>query len=77
MTQDETGAVTPGTPSEGETVIAEVNSVPYNSIENAIIAAHDGDTVVLKATSSYNISFVISDGRSITLDMYGFDLGFA
>ena len=77
LTQDETGAVTPGTPSEGETVIAEVNSVPYNSIENAINAAQDGDTVVLKATSTNNNSIVISDGRSITLDMNGFDIGFA
>ena len=77
LTQDETGAVTPGTPSEGETVIAEVNSVPYNSIENAINAAQDGDTVVLKATSTNNDSIVISDGRSITLDMNGFDIGFA
>lgn len=77
LTQDETGAVTPGTPSEGETVIAEVNSVPYNSIKNAINAAQDGDIVVLKATSTNNDSIVISDGRSITLDMNGFDIGFA
>ena len=77
LTQDETGAVTPRAPGEGETVIAEVNSVPYNSIKNAINAAQDGDIVVLKATSTNNDSIVISDGRSITLDMNGFDIGFA
>ena len=77
LTQDPTGAVTPKAPGDGETVIAEVNSVPYNSIKNAINAAQDGDTVVLKATSTKNESIVISDGRSITLDMNGFDIGFA
>ena len=79
LTQDTTGtgAVTPRAPGDGETVIAEVNSVLYNSIENAINAAQDGDIVVLKATSTNNDSIVISDGRSITLDMNGFDIGFA
>ena len=78
LTQDgTTGAVTPRAPGDGETVIAEVNSVPYNSIKNAINAAQDGDTVVLKATSTSNDSIVISDGRSIKLDMNGFDIGFA
>ena len=77
LTQDTTGAVTPKAPGEGETVIAEVNSVPYDSIKNAINAAQDGDAVVLKATSTKNESIVISDGRSITLDMNGFDIGFA
>ena len=77
LTQDTTGAVTPSAPGGGETVIAEVNSVPYNSIRNAINAAQDGDSVVLKATSTSNDSIVISDGRSIKLDMNGFDIGFA
>ena len=77
LKQDTTGAVTPRDPGDGETVIAEVNSVPYNSIKNAINAARDGDTVVLKATSTSNDSIVISDGRSIKLDMNGFDIGFA
>ncbi len=77
LTQDTTGAVTPRDPVEGETIIAEVNSVPYNSIKNAINAAQDGDTVVLKATSTSDDSIVISDGRSIKLDMNGFDIEFA
>ena len=77
LTQDTTGAVTPRDPVEGETVIAEVNSVPYDSIKNAINAAQDGDTVVLKATSTSDDSIVISDGRSIKLDMNGFDIEFA
>ena len=60
-----------------EAAAARVGSVYYDTLSNAIAAAKDGDTVTLVKNSTGNTSVALSDGRSITLDMNGFDAGFA
>ncbi len=75
LKQDEaTGEIVPN-----PTVIsvASVNGIGYNSLTNAIAAADDGDTITLVKDSKDNTSVELSDGCSITLDMNGFDAGFA
>ncbi len=77
-TQDDTTGALGGTgTSLTEDAVARVNGKIYSSLSQAISEANDGDTITLVKGSKGNTSVELSDGRSITLDMNGFDAGFA
>ena len=74
LKQDDNGAVV----VDGDmTAVARVDGIGFTDLAKAIAAADDGDTVTLLENSTGNTSVELSDGRSITLDMNGFDAGFA
>lgn len=56
---------------------AEVNGTGYLSLAGAFQAARDGDTITLRASSAGNRTISLSDGRKLTLNLNGFDAGFA
>lgn len=56
---------------------AEVEGTGYLSLAGAFQAARDGSTITLHASSSGNRTLTLSDGRKLTLDLNGFDMGFA
>ena len=49
----------------------------YASVVQAVDSAKSGDTVKVLKTSTENDSIVISDGRSVTVNLNGNDIGFA
>ena len=59
------------------THVAKVGDKYYSTLADAISAAQSGDTVKLMKSTTGNPSVSISDGRSITLNMNGFDAGFS
>ena len=59
------------------THVAKVGDKYYSALTEAISAAQNGETVTLLKSTTGNTSVSISDGRSITLDMNGFDAGFS
>ncbi|MCD8309266.1 MAG: hypothetical protein LUD19_05355, partial [Clostridia bacterium] len=52
-------------------VVAEVNSVSYSNLQDAIDAAEDGDTIVLVNNVTESITI---DNKDITLDLAGYTL---
>ena len=68
LTQGEDGKVIPDTSLE-ESAVAKVNEVPYKTLESAIAAAKEGNTVqVVKDTA---LSTFIDVSTSITIDLNG------
>ena len=59
------------------THVAKVGDKYYSALTEAISAAQNGETVTLLKSTTGNTSVSISDGRSITLDLNGFDAGFS
>ena len=59
------------------THVAKVGDSYYSTLAKAISEAENGETVTLLKSTTGNTSVSISDGRSITLDMNGFDAGFS
>ena len=57
--------------------VAQVGENYFDSLEDAISKAESGDTVVLLKSTTGNGNIYISDGREITLNLNGFDVGFA
>ena len=57
--------------------VAQVGENYFDSLEDAISKAESGDTVVLLKSTTGNGNIDISDGREITLNLNGFDVGFA
>ena len=57
--------------------VAQVGENYFDSLEEAISKAESGDTVVLLKSTTGNGNIYISDGREITLNLNGFDVGFA
>ncbi len=74
--QDSTGQVRPLAAEDSESV-ARIRETYYRSLQAAIDDAENGETVTLVRTSTDNSSIVIDDGRSLTLNMNGCDVGFA
>ena len=60
-----------------ENAVAQVEENYFDSLEEAISKAKSGDTVVLLKSTTGNGNIDISDGREITLNLNGFDVGFA
>lgn len=56
---------------------AEVEGTGYLSLAGAFQAARDGSTITLRSSSAGNRTLTLSDGRKLTLDLNGFDVGFA
>ncbi len=57
--------------------IASVNGVAYGTLEWAFDQAKDGDTITLLGNMTRSKGIPIKDGRSLTLDLRGHDVGFA
>ena len=66
----------PASDSVPDNVVAVIGGQHFESLETAIEAANDGDTVKLLRSTTGNGTIELSDGRSITLDMNGCDVGF-
>ena len=56
------------------TAVAEVGNVPFTTLEKAIAAATDGDTVILLGDLKINTQIDISTGKNIVLDLGGHKL---
>lgn len=57
--------------------VATVGEYGFNTLNNAFAVAQGNDTIVLQQNTEVNLSVIISDGRQLTLDMNGYDVGFA
>ena len=57
--------------------VAQVGEKKYTNLKSAMDAAQDGETVTLLNDSIGNQQIIITDGRNLTLDMNGYDVGFA
>lgn len=57
--------------------VAQVGESYYKTLAEAVNTANDGETVTLLKTTTGNGQILISDGRKLTLNMNGFDIGFA
>ena len=57
--------------------VAEVDGVKYTALETAVENAHDGQTVTLLQNVSGQGSIALTSGQSVTVDLNGFDIGFA
>ena len=57
--------------------VAQVGEKKYTDLKSAMDAAQDGETVTLLNDSIGNQQIIITDGRNLTLDMNGYDVGFA
>ena len=57
--------------------VATVGEYGFNTLNNAFAVAQGNDTIVLRQNTEVNLSVIISDGRQLTLDMNGYDAGFA
>ena len=64
-------------PLTAENAVAQVEENYFDSLEEAISKAENGDTVVLLKSTTGNENINISDGREITLNLNGFNVGFA
>ncbi len=60
-----------------ENAVAQVGQTYFDSLEEAISKAENGDTVVLLKSTTGNGNINISNGREITLNLNGFNVGFA
>lgn len=61
-----------------ENPVAEVNGTQYATVQEAVSAAKDGETVtLLQDISSYANWIYLKDGKDIAIDMNGHDLTFA
>lgn len=58
--------------AEGE--VCEINGTPYATLDAALAAVTDGQTIRLLAPIDYNQGISITDGRSIIFDLNGFNL---
>ena len=67
LTQDKDGHVVPGTPGEGRSAVAEVNGVPYTSLQSALNMARDGDTVTLLKDETLNATITVD--KTVTIDL--------
>ena len=72
LTQDTTGKVIASEPEGGKPAVAEVNGVPYTSLQSAIDMARDGDEVTLLKNTEENIT--IEEGQNLVLDLNGYTL---
>ena len=79
VTSEEKDGITAYTvaPLTAENAVAQVGENYFDSLEEAISKAESGDTVVLLKSTTGNGNIYISDGREITLNLNGFDVGFA
>ena len=79
VTSEEKDGITAYTvaPLTAENAVAQVEENYFDSLEEAISKAKSGDTVVLLKSTTGNGNIYISDGREITLNLNGFDVGFA
>ena len=79
VTSEEKDGITAYTvaPLTAENAVAQVEENYFDSLEEAISKAESGDTVVLLKSTTGNGNIYISDGREITLNLNGFDVGFA
>lgn len=57
--------------------VAEIGESGYLSLYGAFHTAKDGSTITLLADIQNNQTLSIADGRRLTLDLNGFDVGFA
>ena len=57
--------------------VAETQGTGYLSLDGAFQAAQDDGTITLLASSAGNRTIDLADGRRLTLDLNGFQLGFA
>ena len=56
---------------------ARINEKYYATLAAATAAAKDGETVTLLETTTDNPAIVVNNGRKITLDLAGHEIGFA
>ena len=79
VTSEEKDGITTYTvaPLTAENAVAQVEENYFDSLEEAISKAESGDTVVLLKSTTGNGNINISDGREITLNLNGFNVGFA
>ena len=79
VTSEEKDGITTYTvaPLTAENAVAQVEENYFDSLEEAISKAENGDTVVLLKSTTGNGNIYISDGREITLNLNGFNVGFA
>ena len=79
VTSEEIDGITAYTvaPLTAENAVAQVEENYFDSLEEAISKAENGDTVVLLKSTTGNENINISDGREITLNLNGFNVGFA
>lgn len=57
--------------------VAQTQGTGYLSLAGAFQAAQDDGTITLLASSAGNQTIDLADGRKLTLDLNGFDVGFA
>ena len=70
LTQDTTGKVIASEPEEGKPAVAEVNGVPYTSLQSAIDMARDGDTVTLLKDETLDATdATITVDKTVTIDL--------
>ena len=68
LTQDTTtGKVIASEPEEGNPAVAEVNGVPYTSLQSAIDMARDGDTVTLLKDETLDATIKVD--KTVTIDL--------
>ena len=58
------------------TKVASIDSAYYSSLESAFAAAADGETITLLADADNVGKLVLSDGRTITVNLNGHDVAF-
>ena len=57
-------------PEEGKPAVAEVNGVPYTSLQSAIDMARDGDTVTLLKDETLDATdATITVDKTVTIDL--------
>ena len=66
LTQDTDGKVIPNANAE-ESAVAEVNGVPYTSLQSALNMARDGDTVTLLKDETLNATITVD--KTVTIDL--------
>ena len=67
LTQDTTGKVIASEPEGGKPAVAEVNGVPYTSLQSAINMARDGDTVTLLKDETLDATITVD--KTVTIDL--------
>ena len=73
MKQDTDGSIIIDT----DTAVAQIGDVGYNTLQAAITAAKDGDTIILLKEITDQALIELGAGTDVTIDLNGFDIGFA
>ena len=63
---------------DGDTTVASIDSTgkQYTSLSDAFTDAKDGDTITLLSDSLNTTNLTIDDGRSLTVNLNGYDISF-